>query len=97
MMTRVARSFASEFQQAVDVAAYVKSEPPVLEGAGDRTDWVGDGFKCLDEPNERELPPAWSDGRWRLFENQWDIFDRQPHRNLGTRNPPKDTAKHRNP
>jgi hypothetical protein len=84
-----------------DVAAYVQWEHPFWKEQSTRRTGKVTRMRMFrvpaGEPNERELPPAWSDGRWRRFEDHWDIFDRQPHRKPTTRNPPKDTAKDRNP
>jgi len=67
-----------------DVAAYVKWEHPFWkEESTRRTGQVSRvrTFRVpVGEPNERQLPPAWRDGRWRRFEDHWEIFDRPPRR-----------------
>ncbi len=84
-----------------DVAAYVKWEHPFWKEQSTRRSGQVTRVRMFripaGEPDVRQLPPTWSDGRWQRFEDQWGVFDPQPHRNSGTRNPPKDTAKHRNP
>lgn len=67
-----------------DVAAYVKWEHPFWKEQSIRRTGQVTRVRTFrvpaGEPDERQLPPAWSDGRWRRFENDWGIFERLPHR-----------------
>lgn len=65
-----------------DVAAYVEWEHPFWkEHSTRRTGQVTRvrAFRVpASEPDNRQLPPLWWDGRWRRYEDDWKIFAR-PH------------------
>jgi hypothetical protein len=67
---------------SVEVATYVGWEHPYWKEQSTRRTGQSTRVRTfripIGEPAREQIPPEWSDGRWRQFEDHWEIFGALP-------------------